>query len=572
MVVILGGGGGSSNKRPPNAKGTVTGTGTFEDPYCLVMGEPMIDIYYSGDEDPFFFKFTSGSGISGNYIVNRNVDRKRVRFTLQSTSESALRVTAAEGLKYVQAGAKCFTLTEAKKSGDTKDVQTPYYKITSTETFNMGGGDVTAGGVKEYYRKRELGNGYLVIDGEGGTLASNKSNYGTAYVFCKDKITVSQAYQYITDEQKEVIPIDYQTIVKTDDGDYEQTVSYYYLGSGKFKNVNTGAELSAYSTMDIIYELGSAVSDDTLGRTEGMKKVGLEALQLISKIIVSIADIVVKNFLKDNLAGVNDTDGASISDYVTIDSLIFNKFGNTKVDLFGSDGGDINNAAKPVIETWYHIFRAWAIILDTLFVVYIGIRSLLYTGSANEQKIKPMIEGWIIAIALMYAMPIVMKYSIKVNNGMIEVIKMNNPNDVYSYYLYSDIWPEKFEEGEDTGGSLLEDLRSKRDEITKTLAEKEDEKRRLRNEKARINNELREIKNNIEQLNRDLAEWEGYETKYNKEMADNLDALFNSLQETRLNINNFSGGPFKIVDKDGNEVVYDANMGQIFVRILRRLV
>ena len=63
------------------AKGTVSGKGTMENPYELVLGESIIDIYYGKDkkenEDeesyiPFYFTFKSGSVNAANYMVDHN--------------------------------------------------------------------------------------------------------------------------------------------------------------------------------------------------------------------------------------------------------------------------------------------------------------------------------------------------------------------------------------------------------------------------------------------------------------------------------------------------------------------
>ena len=236
----------ASNSTNASGKGTVNGgSGTEDDPYQLVMGEGVIDIYYAqnGDTDeqaearlPIYFEFTEGNVNAGNYLIDHSADKHRIRLTLLGTDETSLRVTPQTGLNYLQAGAITYipedeqTHQEEKNSTavenalrdgtNTQDstIQTPYYKIMAIESFEASktkiiekkhneSGVVTKSSEEEdgnanLERTFSLGNGYLTV--VNNTLLGNASNYATSYIFAKSGLQYTEAYK-LSEAQEEKI-------------------------------------------------------------------------------------------------------------------------------------------------------------------------------------------------------------------------------------------------------------------------------------------------------------------------------------------------------------------------------
>ena len=474
-----------NNITSPKGKGTVSGgTGKEDDPFQLVLGEPIIDIYYKREEDlPIFFEFTSGKRMdSCNYILEHNSDKHRIRFKFQANGDAACKVTSEDGLRYVQAGAACYTelselqeypeymgslqtLYESYEETDTatenNNIQIPYYEIRSKEEFQLSGYK------HPFTHEVTLGNGYLLVD---NGMVSNVSTYGTAYVFAVSKKDASTAYRYLRQDQIE----EKAKVVLTSKNIGASTVYGYFtsptsimfseldLTSDKsFKGYKDKKEHSISGNVRVIYEyygVNSAIND-----SEDEKKAGFLE-KIVAKILFSLADAISEHVLK-----VKDPDNDGKAS-LTFDSLVFNEYTPTRIEFFGKSG-DINTKLQKVINAWYRVFRTWTLILYIAGLIFIGIRAVLYAGTPNDKKVKMMLEGWVIGLLMIVGFPILMKIAFWVNDALVDVMRVNSRYSVYAYYTFTDLYEGEYEDGEDSTTDVVTKLRRKKASLEKRVTE-----------------------------------------------------------------------------------------------------
>lgn len=140
-------------------------------------------------------------------------------------------------------------------------------------------------------------------------------------------------------------------------------------------------------------------------------------------------------------AGKDDNDGG-----ITIESLIFNNYNKTSLNIFSSmpvkDGetyepnkyirGDSNQSGVVQIgdrlDDFFAFFTKLAVIAYMMMLVYIGIRILLNAGTEKNAKYKDFLVYWVQGVALLFLFPFVMKYTIVINNAFVEFIAQNKEN------------------------------------------------------------------------------------------------------------------------------------------------
>ncbi len=483
------------------AKGTVSGKGTKEDPYKLNMGEGIIDIYYGEDleEDRkesaslFYFEFTGGNKNAANYLVEHNADKHRVRFTLMGDKPEDRVVVASTGINYIQAGAICKTLT----SGDDEKVQTPYYKITATETFvdvpvpmEMASVDLLVNSVDKLYHEYELGNGYIRVN---NVLGANVSNYSTSYIFSKSNLDFNTAYE-ITPAQVEAkarmsfTGLGSNTRLKSENVVSMQNVMRDINGRVTYENY---VDLTLSGTVNIVYCFEGTNSKISNSEGEGPASF-IE--KIISKVLLAVGDSAIKVLgLGGNAKNASSEEGTQL--FVTIDSLVFNEYPKTIVDLWGNTGST-NSIAKKVVNFWYKVFKAWAIVLFIILLTYIGIKTVLYSGTPEQKNVRRMLEGWLVGVLMLFCLPFLFKYMIIINDLVVDIVRTNSRYSVYAYYTFEDQYESMGgqEDGEDSTTDIVARLENAKNDLLKDLDKKNNDLDVIEEELE----EALELKNNVQ--------------------------------------------------------------------------
>lgn len=437
--------------------------GSEEKPFSLTLGESLIDVYYADEkaaEDKketykdFYFKF--GSSIQGvnaaNYLVEHNSDKHRVRFTLIGTTEQDLQVASSRGLNYFQAGAKTVVQNKedlktgdgnGKEANDLKtDIQIPFYTINAKEYFN-----------NEFFQHNvTLSNGFLKVD---SVVGANVATYSTSYVFAKSGVDFNSIYT-VTQEQ----------ISRKSKINFLEKGRYYFENENKIvSSSNTNETHTLSGSVEIIYQFNTTHSE--LGDAEGEQAPLIE--RILSKILLAFGDAMVTI---TQLGKNGKENGHSL--FVTVDSLVFNEYPKTIVDLWG-ETGSINAISKNVVNFWFKVFYAWAVVIYVIMLVYMGIKTVLVSGTPKQKEIRPMLEGWIIGLLMLLIIPVLCKYVIKINDTLVDVIRTNSKYSIYAYYTFEDEYKSLGgkQDGEDSMTSIVDRLTNAKTELQKDVEELE---------------------------------------------------------------------------------------------------
>lgn len=447
-----------------------TQDGTKEKPYELLMGESIIDVYYAKEDadekdkesyKDFYFTFKKNNLQikSANYVVEHNSDKHRVRFTLMGTTEEDLQVASSRGLNYFQAGAKTIVQSKLNLKGASneniakdavndlkEELQTPYYTINATEKLTT-----TKNEILEH--NFALSNGFIRVD---NVLGANVSTYSTSYVFAVSNETFNNIYTITQEQTSRKAKIDLYGRGR------------YYFSGDDLQNLNSLETLKIDTTIpiSIIYSFNTTRSD--VGSSEDEKPPLVE--RILSKIFLAFGDAMVSLTKIGKSNGTTDDGEKKVSIFVTIDSLVFNEYPKTIVDLWG-DVGSTNVYAKKVVNFWFNVFKAWAIAVYILLLVYIGIKTVLSTGTPAQRNIRPMIEGWLMGLLMLFFLPFLFKYVIKINDVLVDIVRTNSRYSVYAYYTFEDQYRNMGgkQDGEDSMTSIVDRLTNAKEDLRKQI-------------------------------------------------------------------------------------------------------
>ena len=118
---------------------------------------------------------------------------------------------------------------------------------------------------------------------------------------------------------------------------------------------------------------------------------------------------------------------------LTVETLIFNKYPNTSLNLFQGMGqfntyignpGVSGTIAKSVND-FYSFFVKIAVVAYMVILLYVGVRILLNAGTDKQAKYKEYLWYWIEGILILFFFPYIMKYTIIINNAFVEYIYNN---------------------------------------------------------------------------------------------------------------------------------------------------
>ena len=495
------------------------GNGSEETPYILNMGTPVIKIYYKQDfnarsnngekikDSSVYFKFTTGSN-AGNYMVEHNEDKGMLKFTLIGTTDQDLKVTSSKGINYFQAGGVCYlpmvdagsTNNDAnenkdenkKSSGDSnRNVQMPVYKIMAKEVMDASEKEIEQGregstSVRDVYRENitnkkiihetELGNGYLSISDQ--IAAANISNYSQSYVFAKSGVDFNEIYHITEAQERNKAKFNCSTEdekgnvksmeLKVSGSNVFDGPSKRSQGAGNSReghDLTTSISYAISGPVDVVYQYvstNSRLNDSVTGEASLIERT-------LSKLLVSLGD----KFVKICKLGGNNGEL-----YITIDALVFNEYKNTVIDFWGDTTGT-NQVVKVVINFWYKVFKAWAIVIYILILIYIGIKVVLSSGTPEDKKSRPMLEGAIIGILLLALLPFLFKYLVVINDAIVDILRVNSKYSVYAYYTFEDSYRNDEEDGEDSMTNVLDSLKREQRVIKEKQEDVEKEKEEL---------------------------------------------------------------------------------------------
>ena len=142
-----------------------------------------------------------------------------------------------------------------------------------------------------------------------------------------------------------------------------------------------------------------------------------KVLAEISKIIVSFGD------------GIVHIMARATGEVVTIDKLVFNKVDKVSIDYWNYTNSNATEISTPIknymaipVQKWYKVFNRIAIMVYMIVLVYIGIAVMLSSTGEKRARYKELTMTWAIGIAILFMFPYVMKYIIKLNDALTNMI------------------------------------------------------------------------------------------------------------------------------------------------------
>ena len=123
----------------------------------------------------------------------------------------------------------------------------------------------------------------------------------------------------------------------------------------------------------------------------------------------------------------------SAGESITIESLLFNLYDNTRLTFFsdGSSGATneyISGGIAEGINDFSKLFTSLAIIAYFIILIYMGIKILLSATADRRAKYKELLLYWVEGIAILFFFPYVIKYTIVLNDAFVKFIYDNIPS------------------------------------------------------------------------------------------------------------------------------------------------
>ena len=90
---------------------------------------------------------------------------------------------------------------------------------------------------------------------------------------------------------------------------------------------------------------------------------------------------------------------------------------------------------KSSIAKWYYTLRNIALLVMMPILVYIGIRMIFTSISAEKSKYKNMLQDWVIAICLMFVMQYIMSFSMNIVESITNLVKVGIGKQEYAMVI-----------------------------------------------------------------------------------------------------------------------------------------
>lgn len=114
---------------------------------------------------------------------------------------------------------------------------------------------------------------------------------------------------------------------------------------------------------------------------------------------------------------------------LTIDKIVYNKavllnanFFNKSINPSSSNASSI---LREIITKWYQYFRKIALVIILISLIGVGIRYFIQNPESRV-KARDVLKKVVIAIALVYFFPYVMRYAFDINEAIVKYIASNN--------------------------------------------------------------------------------------------------------------------------------------------------
>lgn len=149
---------------------------------------------------------------------------------------------------------------------------------------------------------------------------------------------------------------------------------------------------------------------------------------LINKVFLAFAD------------GIFSAICAAVGEQVTMDKIIFGKVGKLSINFWKDTAvgvktnvdatNSVMSVMKDVVNNWYSVLFTIAVLVYLIALLVVGIKIVFSSTGDAKAKYKDVFQAWITGVMILCLFPYVMKYTLKLNNLLVEMInqdlQMNN--------------------------------------------------------------------------------------------------------------------------------------------------
>lgn len=237
--------------------------------------------------------------------------------------------------------------------------------------------------------------------------------------------------------------------------------------------------------------------------------------ELISRIFMSIGDVLFIDIFQA-LFGRN----------LSIDSLVFNRYQPTTIDLYSSRGGGIiNETLREVINTWFEIFSYLVYICFVIILVYIGIIAIASAGTEKQSKIRGYFTSWLSGLLILLFVPtFATKYILKINDALVQYMGVNasKVQTYYNIYIYSAESEEI--QGSDSATVSVEELYKMKEETESAIGKSNTEYAKRKNalQEEIIDDVVANLRESALENSMTFSEWIGTRFASDVEIASNV--------------------------------------------------
>lgn len=454
----------------------VSGNGTEGNPYIIdVSGRSMPMVTFQYDTMPFYFVVKDG--YEGSYEVSFDSVAKTVSFRFLESASDSISVMLDQA-QYVDV--KNWQVGVDTRINDGAGAGVPTYNITEELEYyssynefyakppSMFGDSVTYLSGIDYLRMHKSTKLYnIVIDGYYAATKPNQYFFTTSTSNYEDAKKQLEAMGYTNNINIGLFNIFHNT---KDDIEEDRDI---YLANSYYGDNNKATR--------IVYKFNG--NTNTALNDTGEEVNGLEAL--ITRMFLSAGDF----FLNKMIRGVLGSD-------LSVDSLIFDKYEPTKLNLYNTRATGINAALRNVINYWYGVLSNITYIAYVIILVYIGITVIISAGTEKQSKIRSNLTNWVVGLVILLFLP---TYGIpllfNLNKAFVTYMGRGSTK-LESYYNVYDEDKEKDILGSDSATVSIEEL----------VALKEDRQSELEKISGEVKLQLEQVKQRFINQN---SEFEG---------------------------------------------------------------
>lgn len=82
----------------------------------------------------------------------------------------------------------------------------------------------------------------------------------------------------------------------------------------------------------------------------------------------------------------------------------------------------VMSVMKPIVNEWYNVFMTVAILAYLVALLIIGVKIVMASTGESKAKYKEVFQAWVTGVIILFLFPYVMKYTVKLNNMLLEMI------------------------------------------------------------------------------------------------------------------------------------------------------